>query len=32
LKISASKSSGSSGSIVFTDWNQTVVVKAPTGG
>jgi outer membrane murein-binding lipoprotein Lpp len=32
LKISANKSSGSSGSIVFTDWNQTVVVKAPTGG
>lgn len=32
LKISASQSSGSTGSIVFTDWNQNVVVKAPSGG
>ncbi len=32
LKITASKSSGNSGSVSFTDWNQTVVVKAPAGG
>jgi outer membrane murein-binding lipoprotein Lpp len=32
LKISANRSSGSTGSITFTDWNKNVVIKAPTGG
>ncbi len=32
LKITASKSSGNTGAVTFTDWNQTVVVKPPAGG